>query len=110
MVGGPSRRGHPCHNWIRHSASRAAEAQDYRSRPKADGAKRQRRHPNGKGAAAMSVTEPDIEGMDGPDKLKSDSERTPDQIERDIEETRARMSRDMDELGQRLSPRNLKEE
>jgi len=58
----------------------------------------------------MSVTEPDIEGMDGPDKLKSDSERTPDQIERDIEETRARMSRDMDELGQRLSPRNLNEE
>jgi len=37
-------------------------------------------------------------------------EQSPDQIEREIEQTRGRLSRDIDELGDRLKPKNLKEE
>jgi ElaB/YqjD/DUF883 family membrane-anchored ribosome-binding protein len=38
------------------------------------------------------------------------SDKSPEQIEREIEQTRSRLGRDIDELGNRLSPKNLKEE
>ena len=58
----------------------------------------------------MSDTEHYPEGMGSPEEPRFEAERSTGQIEREIERTRGRMSRDIDELGERLSPRNLKEE
>jgi gas vesicle protein len=71
----------------------------------------------GKGATVMSEYEPqnrelayEPSAQEVGSEVSGQGDKNPEQIEREIEQTRARLGRDIDELGNRLSPKNLKQE